>query len=199
MVLWRNSVRKRLAGTVSLTPRPQVKELGLGNFDLGDDDFKIKHRVPIPNVRCVDYDARTRCKGSLQGSETLLHIQQRWTLPACAPTPTDAVTPRGITSEPGDFRSWVLGSGQCRCRDCNEHTTLGYDAEGGIREGTGSVQELFIFFFTHFWERRGRRKEWKREEEGWGGRGGMREQRFPSLFHAAGAELLCKTFMILII
>lgn len=99
-VLWRNPVRKRLAGIVSLTPRPQIWKLGLGNFDLGDDDFKIKHMSPLPNVKRVDYDARARCKGSRQGREvvTLLRIRLRWTLPACAPTPTDAVTPRGITS-----------------------------------------------------------------------------------------------------
>lgn len=55
---------------------------------------------PLPNVKRVDYDARARCKGSRQGHEvvTLLRIRLRWTLPACAPTPTDAVTPRGITS-----------------------------------------------------------------------------------------------------
>lgn len=92
---------------MSLTPRPQIRKLGLGNFDLGDDDFKIKHMGPLPNVKCVDYDARARCKGSLQGSEvvTLLRIRLRWTLPACAPTPTEAVTPRGITSRPGDCSS----------------------------------------------------------------------------------------------
>lgn len=44
----------------------------------------------------------------------------------------------------------------------------------------GSVKEQEVcrntlyFFFTQFWERRGRRKEGKREEEGWRERGNER-------------------------
>lgn len=135
---------------------------------------------PLPNVKRVDYDARARCKGSRQGREvvTLLCIRLRWTLPACAPTPTDALTPRGITSglEIVDPECW-------------DQVNVGAETVTNVplwdkmlKVGLVNEQEVcrnsLYFFFTQFWERRGRRKEGKREEEGWGERRNERAKVF---------------------